>query len=76
MSFYFVKDVLSQDEQDVKIIACPIFSEKREKENNKLSGAFAIVWQNMNELKYMKVRSNQLEREKLYGSKCQPGVPI
>ena len=59
--------MLSSDDQDVKIIACPIFSVKTEKGNNKLSRAFSIVWQNMNE---------NYGRNQLYGSKFQLGVAI
>ena len=36
-SFLVVQDLLIWDDQDVKIIACLIFSVKTEKENNKLS---------------------------------------
>ena len=57
--------MLSSDDQDVKIIACPIFSVKTEKGNNKLSRAFSIVWQNMNE---------NYGRNQLYSSKFQLDV--
>ena len=40
---------MCREDQDVKIIACPIFSVETERKNNKLSWAFAITWQNIND---------------------------